>query len=217
MSWGPDLDHLSELAGEAKKRPEWAGYAEFADCRSRGLRADALQLLEAFLKTAIAWSFNERFLFSRWLLECTLNPHNRALAMPQPLRVRLVVPTVKEWSSHSPENAEAHLWLGLLGCDNPAEHLAQALELDPSCYRARWTLVRWLISDVEYNQHHLPAFYIHDPRADLQALDRADELIEGGGAAHDDPARLHHQVSQLRRQAREWLAAHPRDGDFASY
>jgi len=112
--------------------------------------------------------------------------------------------------------AEAHLWLGLLRCDDPSEHLADALKLDPNCEQARQVLVEWIIGDIEYNQHELPSFYIHDPREDLAALDRAADLLAGASTS-EETFRQKLEIAELRRRAEGWLAAHPLPGDFAKH
>ena len=106
------------------------------------------------------------------------------------------------------------MWLGLLGCDTPAEHLDRALELDAGCEPARQTLVQWILASVEYNQHELPNFYIHDPQVDLPELRRALELSDGSDD-QDWAMNTRREVSELRTRAEDWLANHPREGDFA--
>jgi len=54
--------------------------------------------------------------------------------------------------------------------------ILNALELDPNCEPARQTLVQWILADIDYSQHELPAIYIHDPREDLKDLVRAEQL-----------------------------------------
>lgn len=204
------------MAREASERPEWSEFALFAELRGKGVRAQAFKALTPFVQRAVDWDFKDRLSFCRWLLNRSLNFKDRTVAIPQPLSTGLVIATVLEWSDREPDSAEAHLWLGLLGCDDASQHLQRALELDPSCDRARWTLVEWLLGDVEYNQHELPAFYIHDPRNDLPVLDQVDALIDAR-PDHREAVRLRQEVAELRRLATEWLTAHPKEGDFASY
>jgi hypothetical protein len=216
MPSNSDLNRLAAMGEEAEHHAGWADYAAFANCRSRGLRSDGFRALDSFIVVSGSWSFEGRLAFCRWLFGPLPNFSDQRLALPQPLLAKIAIPTVKEWSAREPNCAEAHLWLGLLHCDVPREHLARALELDPTCDRARWTLVEWIIGDVEYNQHHLPDFYIHDPRDDLPVLNQAEALIDGGG--DDERADcLRREVSELRCRAEDWVAAHPREGDFAAH
>lgn len=216
VSSGWDLDWLAALAGEANEHPEWREYSAFADSRSRGLRTEALQHLSRFIRAASDWKFEERLRFSRWLLGKGGRFGDLGIASPQPLHVNLLIPTIRQWSEREPTIAEAYLWLGLLRCDDPSEHLAHALVLDPNCEQARQVLVEWIISDVEYNQHELPSVYIHDPRDDLVHLDRAADLLAGVSAS-DETSRQRLEITDLRRHAEGWLAAHPRHGDFARH
>ena len=205
------MDELADLAVQASERAEWLGFARFCELRAKGLRADAFKALSGFLDQAETWPFETRLQFIHWLLDKWGN----GLDLPQPLYARLVVPTAREWANSKPQEPRAHLWLGLLRCDNPTLHVERALELDPALELARKTLVQWILADIDYNQHEMPSLYIHDPRADLEALHRVEVLIGqvGLGAWVEGPRQ---EIPDLRRQAQEWIAAHPRKGDFAT-
>ncbi len=170
--------------------------------------------LEVFIEAASRWSFDERLAFCMWLLEESRRLFDPTLLLSQPLYTRLVVPAVREWREQSPDDARPHLWLGMLRCDDPSLHLEHALRLDPSCELARVTLTQWILGDVEYNQHELPAFYIHDPRDDLVALDRADGLASDS-AEQAWVEGVRREIADLRMRAEGWLAEHPLPGDFA--
>ncbi|QQO33460.1 hypothetical protein JJC00_33915 [Bradyrhizobium diazoefficiens] len=84
--------------------------------------------------------------------------------------------------------------------------MERAIELDPSCELARLTLTNWIISDIEYNQHELPSFYINDPVKDLNDLEKASRLASG--SATEARARLWRQeIAELRARAEVWRAA----------
>jgi hypothetical protein len=216
VSNGSDLDWLSALAREASEHPAWREFSAFADSRSRGLRTEAFRHLSHFIRAATDWEFEERLRFCRWLLGKAGVFGELGIASPQPLHTNLLVPTIRQWLEREPKIAEAHLWLGLLRCDDPSEHLAHALVLDPGCEQARRVLVEWIIGDIEYNQHELPSFYIHDPRDDLVELDRAADLLTGASAS-DETNRQELEIAELRRHAEAWLAMHPLPGDFAKH
>ena len=95
-------------------------------------------------------------------------------------------------------------------------HVERALDLNPQLDLARKTLVQWILADIDYNQHEMPWLYIHDPRDDLKLLDRAELLMREGGSPKWVEA-TRQEIPELRKQAKQWLAAHPCDGDFASY
>jgi hypothetical protein len=216
VSDGSNLDWLSAIAREAGEHSEWREFSAFADSRSRGLRTEALRHLSHFIRTANDWEFEERLGFCRWLLGKGGVFGDLGIAAPQPLHANLLVPTIRQWLEREPKIAEAHLWLGLLRCDDPSDHLAHALVLDPNCEQARRVLVEWIIGDIEYNQHELPSVYIHDPRVDLVELDRAADLLTGASTS-DETDRQAFEIAELRRLAEAWLAAHPLSGDFAKH
>jgi hypothetical protein len=208
--WNNDLDKLFALAGEAKREATWQGFAEYLEQHGKGIRKKALVTLDRFIDDAVLWSFAERFRFSIWLLNSVTND-----ALVQPLKVRLLIPTLTEWKDREPLQAEPNLWLGLLGVDQMF-HIKRALELDPKCQRARARLCEWVTGDISNNQHELPSFYIHDPRVDLLDLAEAEALCAGYEDT-DWAIMLLADIKEQREKAEAWLRNHPRPGDFASH
>jgi len=206
MPRNDDIDKLAFLAAEAKKEGAWLEFSRFCELRAQGVRAAAMEHLKSFLQAAAHWSLEERLIFSKWVLWGSRKFHDDRVVLPHPLRTKLLIPTLRSLIETSPGEAEGHLWLGLLRCDEPWLHLEQALKLDSSCELARRTLTDWIISDVEYNQHELPSGYINDPRDDLNDLERASKLASG--SAEEARVRLWQQeIAKLRARAEVWLAA----------
>ena len=210
------MDTLIFLAAEARKEEEWHDFSRFCEFRGRGLRTAAMEHLNKFLQVAGGWSLEKRLAFSKWVLGRSRRFQRDRAVLPHPIRERLIVPTLRSWSEASPSEAEAHLWLGLLRCDNPSRHLDQALKLDPSCELARRTLMEWIISDVEYNQHELPSFYINDPAKDLKELDRASELA-AGATAEAWITITRQEIALLRTKVLSWMATKDRAGNVVSF
>ncbi|MDG2528929.1 hypothetical protein [Caulobacter endophyticus] len=216
MPWDKDLDRLRGIAAALGDKPAWRGFADYCAKRGAGLRPAAMTALEGFLDEAAGWTDDARLVFVRWLLPQSQGFMGQHLILPQPLHERVVTPAVRAWSVQAPHSAEPRLWLGLLRCDDPCAHLEAALALDPDCDLAKRTLVNWILADIDYNQHHMPAFYIHDPRRDLVDLDRVVALA-GGGADGVWKADVLAEARSLRAVAERWLSDHPDEGDFASH
>ncbi len=206
-----DLSKMIALAEQAGLEPLWYRFADYLEQHGKGVRKNALVTLKKFIDEALLWPFAERLRFTLWSLE--VMPID---ALVQPLKMRLVIPTLKEWKEFEPLQAGPHLWLGLLHCDVPADYLKRVLELDPKCQKARAQLCQWIIGYVSYNQHELPAFYIHDPRVDLVSLAEAEALCLGCEDA-DWASCVLAEISDHRELAKEWLRNHPRAGNFASH
>ncbi len=202
------MDKLVVLALEANARPEWHEFALYCELRGRGIRSGAFDSLGRFIEQAVTWTFDARLQFARWALEYSNLFYDRGVLLPTPVRTSLLMPTLMEWSANSPREAQAHLWLGLLGCDDPRHHLTCALEFDPTCEAARQTLANWILGDIEYNQHHLPDFYILDPRGDLSTLIQVERLIEDS-SSESWAETTRKEVLRLRMNVDSWLAAHP--------
>lgn len=208
MPANDDLDRLLALACEWDTQRECQAFARYLHFRGRGQREAALSALEEFTVSASGWAFEDRLVFAKRLLTQSREFRDVGVLIAQPLHARVLVPTLRQWNAREPREAEPHLWLGLLRCDDPSEHLARALELDPELTIARQTLIGWMLGDVEYNQHELPSLYIHDPRDDLILLDRADALI-GGASEAAWAIELRNEANELRERAVEWLKSHP--------
>lgn len=209
--WENDLNKMAALADQARLKAPWCKFADYLEQHSKGIRKRALVTLMEFIDEALLWPFAERLRFTIWLLESM--PVD---ALVQPLNMRLLIPTLKEWKAYDPSQAGAYLWLGLLRCDVPADYLQHALELDPKCQKARAQLCEWIIGAVSYNQHELPAFYIHDPRIDLLDLAEAEVLCQGYENA-DWGVCVLAAIAEQRELAETWLRNHPRPGDFATH
>lgn len=216
MPYDRDMDTLIFLAAEAGREEGWHDFSRFCEFRGQGVRATAMEHLNKFLCTTAQWPLEKRLAFSKWVLWRSRKFHDDRVVLPHPIRERLIVPTLRSWSEASPDEAEAHLWLGLLRCDDPSRHLDQALELDPSCELARRTLTDWIISDVEYNQHELPSFYINDPADDLGELDRASTLA--AGASIESWVKIRQQeIADLRERALSWMATNDRASNVVRF
>lgn len=215
MTVNADMDRLLELATQARETAAIVEFSRYCEYRGRGVRPLAMRALNTFLDVAVVWPFDERLSFARWaLLESRRFLDENAL-LPQPLRTRLIEPVVREWRMASPDDAEPHMWLGLLRCDNPSLHLDRAIELDPGCELARQTLIQWILNDIEYHQHELPTYYLHDPREDLSDLRKALRLCSRGNA-EDGAQNARRKISELRTRIKAWLRNHPQKGDFAT-
>jgi hypothetical protein len=204
-----DLNALIFLAAEAKKEDLWLDFSRFCELRGQGVRAAAMEHLDKFAQAAASWSFEKRRTFSQWVLWRSRKFQDDRVVLPHPLRERLIVPTLRIWCDTLPSEAEPHLWLGLLRCDDPSNHLDQALNLDPSCELARRTLTNWIISDIDYNQHELPSFYINDPASDLKELEKASKLASAS-TAEAWASNVHQEIAELRARAEDAVAAQSR-------
>ena len=95
------------------------------------------------------------------------------MLIPHPLHIRIVEPTLLEWTIVEPENSEPHRWLG------GYEHLKQAVELAPNDDLATRKLLNHILSRVNYATHELPDGYVGSPQVDLASLNEAELLSKG--------------------------------------
>jgi hypothetical protein len=168
---------LKDVGGEAAKSPEWADYATFCSEYESGLRTQAFTTLERFMLALERAPFAERRKFVSWIMHATDGTSGVHMAVPHPLRWRIVEPTLLEWTAVEPQSSEPHRWLG--GYD----HLKLAVALNPSDELATRKLITVISGNI--GTDHLPDYYVGDPHQDLAALNEADALLEGIGNNHD--------------------------------
>ncbi len=161
---------LRDVSAGAARSPEWYEYARFCSEYECGLRREAFTTLDRFILRLEREGFSERRRFVSWLLNTTNGVQGQHMALPHPLRVRIIEPTLIEWTAVEPTCSEPHRWLG------GYEHLQSALEIDASDEIARRKLVSLILGSGDYSTHELPSGYIGDPHQDLAALAEANEL-----------------------------------------
>jgi len=153
--------------------PEWADYAMFCAEYERGLRREAFVILERFLFSLERAAFTQRRRFVSWLLDRAEGREGRHMLIPHPLHLRVVEPTLLEWTQVEPECSEPHRWIG------GYEHLRRAIELQPEDELARKKLIACVLSRVVFGTHVLPSGYLGDARKDLAKLTEAEDLLSG--------------------------------------
>lgn len=187
---------LKDVGGEAARSPAWADYAAFCAEYESGLRTQAFSTLERFILALERAPFTERRQFVSWLMHATDGTSGAHMAVPHPLRWRIVEPTLVEWTAVEPQSSEPHRWLG--GYD----HLKRAVELDPRDELATRKLITLISGSV--GTDHLPDHYVGDPRKDLTALNEADALLEAIGS-NDVRNRLKQMVEEERDLITQYL------------
>lgn len=194
-----DLDRMLAFSAEARKHPGWARLADYLSLHGQGVRKRALVTLSSFIEDAMGWPLKARLDLSLWILE-TL----RLSSIPAPLFTSIVLPTCEDWIQEEPENAEAHLWLGKLNPSIARQEFTLALALAPENDEARGRLCQSLIDHIDFNQHHLPHFYINDPKLDLIDLSTAEALWIGREQSKWAKFCLN-DIRGLRKCAEMWL------------
>jgi hypothetical protein len=162
---------LKDVAAEARAIPAWADYAAFCEEYERGLRQEAFNILKRFTSSMERAPFVERRRFVSWLSQQADRREGRHMIIPHQLYVRLVEPTLLEWTAVEPVCCEPHLWLGGL------DHLKRAFELEPDNQLARrkLLLLRW--GQVDFKAYELG--YLKNFDQDIAILSEAEELLRG--------------------------------------
>lgn len=205
-----DLDALAEVA----KAGSVLGLSQYCRLRARGLREEAMRSLADFLDSASVLPLVDRQAFVLGLTEHRKAFSDPRLLCPQPLVMRLVLPTLKEWLQADPASATAHFLLGTYSFgtgtaavgETPIECFRKAIALDPKHQGARTAFVDLLSNWVRYAQHELPFGYIGSAEEDVMALQEAPFVLRGVGRT-PHRSEVEDELRSMLRQAERWLAS----------
>jgi len=189
---------LKEIADEARAVPQWADYTAFCELYERGLRNDAFTVLTRFISSLERSDFAERRRFVSWILKRADGRDGRHMLVPHPLHIRVIEPTLLEWTLVEQECYEPHLWLG------GSEHLRRAIELAPDDELVKKKLIVLILSQVGFNTHELPDGYLGTVNEDLDALSEAERLLKGL-SSYDDREKLVGDIADERRLIHDYL------------
>jgi hypothetical protein len=212
---------LRNVAAQASANEAWSEYARYCCDREAGLRRDAFQHLEKFLETAKAWSFEDRSAFANWVCVriTEFGESDSCGLVPRPLAEQLVVPTLREWATRETTDSIPCRWLGMFfsgvvypglraglsrGADDAYSLLREALRRNPNDDLARIRLLEMIVGDAEFSCHHLPHYYIGDPKDNLARIAEAVELLP----AIVDPAqnaRLQSEIDHVSQLIDDWI------------
>jgi len=177
---------------------KWQDYADFCLEYERGLRRQAFLILERFILRMEREPFLERRRFVSWLMNTANGQQDSRILVPHTLAVRLVEPTLLEWTEVEPRSSEPHRWIGGL------EHLERAAELDPTDHIALKKLIIVYLSGIDYATHELPYGYLGSASEDLATLSKAEALLPRL-ANEEDRATYAVDIAEQRYAIYEYL------------
>ena len=158
----------------SRANSEWALYSKYCDTKEKGLRKEALKILNQFIEDINKKPFSKRVEFTNWVEERRFYDHEVIDLIPHPLQKKVIEPTLKEWSDKEPENPVPFRWI------NTKESLIKAIDLDKTEQIARYRLFHKIIGWIDYNQHELEYYsYLGNPKQDLELLKLVREKIQG--------------------------------------
>jgi hypothetical protein len=187
---------LKDVAAKARALPLWSDYADFCVEYERGLRNEAFTILERFISSMECAPFTDRRRFVSWISWQTDGREGRDMLIPQPLQIRLVEPTLVEWTAVEPNCSEPHLWLG--GYD----HVKRAFELEPDNQLARRKLIILIWGRVDFEAYDWG--HLGNAEADLATLREVEELLKGL-SNEEDRLSLAADLAEDRRLIEEHL------------
>ena len=120
------------------------------------------------------------------------------MLIPHPLHVRVVEPTLLEWTVVEPHCSEPHLWLG--GYD----HVKRAFELDPDNQLARRKLIILIWGRVDFESYETPVGHLGNIDKDLATLSEVEQLLKGL-SNEEDRLSLAADLAEDRRLIEEHL------------
>jgi hypothetical protein len=212
---------LRAITAEASAKEAWSAYARYCRDREAGLRRQAFQHLETFLASAKSWSFDQRSEFANWLCS-RINEFGESDScglIPRPLAEQLVVPTLREWAARDTTDSIPCRWLGMFfsgvvypglraglstGASDAYSLLREALRRNPNDDHARIRLIEMIVGDAGFSCHHLPHYYIGEPKEDFARTAEGIELLSGVVDAAAK-ARLQSELNHASKLIEDWI------------
>lgn len=168
---------LLSVGNAALQNPDWADYSHYCFNREKGLRKEAFNNLNKFLKSAESWALEQKINFAKFIFpffetvqEADYGP------FPQPLSDKLIQPTLLQWCETEKTDGNPFRWYGTYY--RSEQHLFKALEINPKDDTARQTLLNWWTSNLNYSLHHLPEYYIGEPLEDIELGEKIKGQIQ---------------------------------------
>ena len=151
---------------------------EYEALRKKGLRKNALKVLDDFIRQTSSWSTDECQRFVDWYMTRLKAKARRLTDCPQvvdPLLQHVIRPVLEAWHRDDPGSAIPARWLGWLSWNESDLTLYEhALSVEPTDSITRELYVKRVYHRVEYLTHELPWGYLsQDPQAELDLIDSA--------------------------------------------
>jgi hypothetical protein len=171
------FDGLASLSSQLGTDPRLEHLASYCDLREKGLRPQALKVLNAFLKQSQSWDRLTQRGIVLFILDAVWSNPKVYGFLSHPLKHGFLEPVLKEWCASEPANPVPIRYYALLR--NDYKLLKEALRMNSQDDRIRTAIVAMVITGVNYETHELPYGYIGDPAEGLDALLEAYTIIEG--------------------------------------
>jgi len=166
-----DLQTVGRIAAENEK---WIKYAQYCFDKDKGLRKQAFECLNDFLKTTESWTEEEKIKFVSFLSPFYEDTY-RYCPFPHPLSEKLIKPTLEKWCLKEVADSSPFRWYGMFYGNS--EYLKKALQLNSQDDQVRQILLQRGIDCLWYSVHHLPDGYIGEPKEDLLLIDELQKEI----------------------------------------
>lgn len=162
---------LLTVGNAALKNAEWVNYANYCLDREKGLRKQAFQQLDHFLKLAARWTIEQQRDFVQFLFPFMETVQDADYGpFPQLLSEQLVKPILEKWCETEQKDGRPFRWYGTYY--RSQEYLLKALEIDPADDTAREVILKRWTDSMNYSLHHLPEYYIGDPSEDIEFAEK---------------------------------------------
>lgn len=168
---------LLTVGNAALKNAAWKDYAHYCFDRETGLRKEAFEHLDKFLKTTETWTLEQKIDFVKFLFPLFENVQEADYGpFPQPLSNILLKPTLITWCKKEKTDGNPFRWFGKYY--RSEEHLFKALDINKADDLARQTILSWWTDNLNYSVHHLPEGYIGEPLDDIKLGEKIKEQIQ---------------------------------------
>ncbi len=185
-------------------------YREYLILREKGLRKPALKVVRQFIAQMNTKDFETQKKFTNWILYTEWSNGKVHQLIPHPLFEDVIKPCLLKWKIEEQSNPIPYRWAGIFLWENDSLEKARSLDKDEQI--SRYTIINRAIEDIEHDTHHLPDYYIGDPKESLCTGEQAKAIIN----EIQDPnirKRFDENLKQALQIVNDWLEFKKSDED----
>lgn len=214
--WNKDnFEGLLEIAQAIKAETYLADYRKYLVLREKGLRKQALDAVRLFVTQMNAADFEVQKKFTGWLLYTEWANGKVHQLIPHPLFEDMIKPCLQTWKIKEKDNPIPYRWAGIYLGEQTSLEKACAIDGDEQI--ARYSLIAQAIASIEYDTHHLPDYYIGDPKDALDIGARTKIRI-GKIKSIRDRQRFGKDLDCALQLVKDWVAYNKSGAkDFAKW
>ena len=197
------FEGLEVIAASLSGDKRFSELTEYCRLRERGLRPQAIQMMDRFIENSRSLPLAERIERINVILEIAVRSPGVHQFLSWPLKSMLVQPGLAEWLEAEPNSTAALRWDGWLNGNTSS--LEKALDADPHDVFVRKLLIDWeYLSTIEFAIHHVSDTILLLDLSEVEAAITKAEALLQTAPNRACFARLENELSEFKMIVADW-------------